>query len=132
VAFERQPELVREAAEGRGQSALSAMQLEAEIRIDPFQRADRFVEGWQQLQRQREELVRNGDLRGAKRVSQEMAGMAKSLERDAQLESVLGGRSRELGLEISRDIGRNLSRDLANSIPVDHVRDLGRGIGIGH
>lgn len=132
AAFERQPELVREAAGGRGQSALRAMQLEAEIRIDPFQRADRFVEGWQQLQRQREELVRDGDLRGAKRVSQNMAGMAKSLERDAQLESVLGGRSRELGLEISRDMGRSLSRDLANSIPFESARDLGREMGIGH
>lgn len=132
AAFERQPGLVREAAEGRGQAALRAMQLEAEIRIDPFQRADRFVEGWQQLQRQREELVRDGDLRGAKRVAESMTGMAKSLERDAQLESVLGGRSRELGLEISRDIGRSLSRDLASSIPFDHVRDLGRGMGIGH
>ncbi|HEY0595526.1 hypothetical protein [Sphingopyxis sp.] len=84
------------------------------------------------MQRQREELVRDGDLRGAKRVAQSMAGMAKSLERDAQLESVLGGRSRELGLEISRDMGRSLSRDLANSIPFESVRDLGRGMGIGH
>jgi Ti-type conjugative transfer relaxase TraA len=132
AAFKRQPELVREAAGGRGQSALQAMQLEAEIRIDPFQRADRFVEGWQQLQRQREELVRDGDLRGAKRVAQSMAGMAKSLARDAQLESVLDGRSRELGLEISRDMARSLSRDLANSIPSDQIRDLGRDMGIGH
>ena len=132
AAFERQPELVREAAEGQSQTALRAMSKEAEVRIDPFERADRFVAGWQQLQRQREELVRDGDLCGAKRVAQSMAGMAKSLERDAQLESVLGGRSRELGLEISRDMGRNLSRDLANSIPFDQVRDLGRGIGIGH
>ncbi|GAA4770860.1 Ti-type conjugative transfer relaxase TraA [Stakelama sediminis] len=132
AAFERQPELVREAAAGRGQTTLRAMQIEAEIRIDPFQRADRFVEGWQQLQRQREELVRDGDSRGAKRISQQMAGMAKRLERDAQLESVLGGRSRELGLEISRDMSRSLSRELANSIPLDHVRDLGRGMGIGH
>ncbi|WOF45233.1 Ti-type conjugative transfer relaxase TraA [Sphingopyxis indica] len=132
AAFERQPELVREAAEGRSQAALKAMSKETEVRIDPFQRADRFVEGWQQLQRQRKELVRDGDLCGAKRVAQSMAGMAKSLERDAQLESVLGGRSRELGLEISRDIGRSLSRDLANSIPFESVRDLGRGMGIGH
>ena len=132
AAFQRQPGLVREAAEGRGEAALKAMSKETEVRIDPFQRADRFVEGWQQLQRQREELVRDGDLRGAKRVSQNMAGMAKSLERDAQLESVLAGRSRELGLEISRDMGRSLSRDLANAIPVDHVRNLGRGMGIGH
>ncbi|QHD67944.1 Ti-type conjugative transfer relaxase TraA [Sphingobium yanoikuyae] len=132
AAFQRQPELIREAAEGRAQAALKAMQLEAEIRIDPFQRADRFIEGWQQLQRHREELVRDGDLRGARRVAQDMAGMAKSLERDAQLESVLGGRSRELGLEISREVNSSLSRDLADSIPFDHGRDIGRGMGIGH
>ncbi|GBH33117.1 AAA family ATPase, partial [Sphingobium xenophagum] len=46
-AFRSSPELVREAAEGRGQAAVRAMQLETEIRMDPFQRADRFVEGWQ-------------------------------------------------------------------------------------
>src|SRR3546814_4867560 len=107
------------------------MSKEAEVRIDPFQRADRSVEGWQQLQRQREELVRDGDLRGAKRVSQEMTGMAKSLERDAQLESVLGGRSRELGLDISRVVGRSLLRDLAHSISFAHGRALGRRLGTG-
>src|SRR3546814_19615702 len=104
---------------------------EAEIRMDPCRRAERFGESWQQLPRQREYLARGGDLRGAKQVAQNMAGMAKSLERDAQLESVLGGRSRELGLEISRDLGRSLSRDLANSIPFDHGRDLGRCMGMG-
>ncbi|WP_031309333.1 Ti-type conjugative transfer relaxase TraA [Sphingobium sp. C100] len=132
AAFQRQPELVREAAEGRSQAALRAMQRETDIRIDPFQRADRFVEGWQQLQRHREEMLRDGDHRGAKRVAQDMAGMAKSLERDPQLESVLGGRSRELGLEISREISRTLSRQLADSIPFDHGRTPGRGMGISH
>jgi Ti-type conjugative transfer relaxase TraA len=128
AAFQHSPELVREAAEGRGQAALRAMQLEAEIRIDPFQRADRFVEGWQQLQRHHQELVRDGDFRGAKATTQQMAGMAKSLERDAQLESVLGGRSRELGLEIGQQMGRSLSRDLAASIPFDHGHDISRGM----
>jgi Ti-type conjugative transfer relaxase TraA len=128
AAFERSPELVQEAAEGRGQAALRAMQLEAEIRIDPFQRADRFVEGWQQLQRHHEELVRDGNFRGAKTAAQQMADMAKSLERDAQLESVLGLRSRELGLEIGESMGRNLSRDLADSVPFDHGRDISHGM----
>jgi Ti-type conjugative transfer relaxase TraA len=128
AAFQRSPELVREAAEGCGQAALRAMQLEAEIRIDPFQRADRFVEGWQQLQRHHAELVRDGNLRGAKTTAQQMASMAKSLERDAQLESVLGLRSRELGLEIREGMSRSLSRDLANSIPFDHGRDISRGM----
>ncbi|WP_294131229.1 Ti-type conjugative transfer relaxase TraA [Sphingobium sp.] len=128
TAFRSSPELVREAAEGRGQSAVRAMQLETEIRMDPFQRADRFVEGWQQLQRHHAELVRDGNFRGAKSAAQQMAGMAKSLERDAQLESVLGLRSRELGLEIGQQAGRSLSHDLASSIPFDHGRDISRGM----
>ena len=127
-AFRSSPALVREAAEGRGQAAVRAMQLETEIRMDPFQRADRFVEGWQQLQRHHAELVRDGNFRGAKSAAQQMAGMAKSLERDAQLESVLGLRSRELGLEIGQQAGRSLSHDLASSIPFDHGRDIGRGM----
>ncbi len=127
-AFRAGPELIREAAEGRGHDAIRAMQAEAEIRIDPFQRADRFIEGWQQLQRQHQELVRDGNFRAAKTTAQHMADMAKSLERDAQLESVLGLRSRELGLEIGQDMGRSIGRDLAASIPFDHGRDMNRGM----
>ncbi len=127
-AFRGEPELIREAAQGRGQDAVRAMQAEAEIRIDPYSRADRFVEGWQQLREQHAELVRDGDFRGAKTTAQHMADMAKSLERDAQLESVLGLRSRELGLEIGQDMGRSIGRDLAASIPFDHGRDMSRGM----
>lgn len=123
AALQRQPELVHEAAEGRSQAAVRAMQLEAELRADPYQRADRFVEGWQQLRQAQEELRRDGDFRGAKRVAQEMAGMAKSLERDAQVESLLLGRKQELGIDV--DMGRSLARDLADSVPFDHGRDLG-------
>ncbi|MDX3908195.1 MAG: Ti-type conjugative transfer relaxase TraA [Sphingobium sp.] len=128
AAFQRSPELVREAADGRSQAAVRAMHLEAETRVDPFQRADRFVEGWQQLQRHHDELVRDGNLRGAKTATQQMADMAKSLERDAQLESMLGLRSRDLGLERGESIGRSLSRDLAASIPHDPGRDISRGM----
>jgi Ti-type conjugative transfer relaxase TraA len=127
-AFRGEPELIREAAQGRGQDAVRAMQAEAEIRIDPFQRADRFVEGWQQLREQHAELVRDGNFRGAKTTAQHMADIAKSLERDAQLESVLGLRSRELGLEIGHDMSRSIGRDLAASIPFDHGRDISRGM----
>ncbi|MBA2932592.1 Ti-type conjugative transfer relaxase TraA [Sphingomonas sp. CGMCC 1.13654] len=125
ATFARSPELVREAAEGRGQAAMRAMQLEAEIRADPFQRADRFVQGWQQLQRQHEDLVRDGDFRGAKTAAQHMSDMAKSLQRDAQLESVLGLRTRDLGLELPERTGRSLSGALADSIPFVRDRSLG-------
>ncbi|CAM5272670.1 Ti-type conjugative transfer relaxase TraA [Sphingobium scionense] len=127
-AFRAGPELIREAAEGCGHDAVRAMQAEAEIRIDPFQRADRFVEGWQQLQRQHQELVRDGNFRAAKTTAQHMADLAKSLERDAQLESVLGLRSGELGLEIGQDMDRSIGRDLAASIPFDHGRGMSRGM----
>ena len=131
AAFERQPELIREAAGGRGLAAMQAMQLEAEIRMDPFARADRFVEGWQQLQRQHHELVRDGDFRGARAAAQEMRGLAKSLERDPQLESVLSGRDRrDLGLEATERMSRSLSTALADSIPHDLGREISRGLGM--
>ncbi|WP_213979430.1 Ti-type conjugative transfer relaxase TraA [Sphingomonas sp. dw_22] len=122
-AFRGEPELIREAAEGRGQAALRAMSQEAELRADPYSRADRFVEGWQQLRQAQDELRRDGDFRDAKRVGQEMAGMAKSLERDAQVESLLSGRRQELGIDV--DMGRSLARDLADSVPFDHGGGLG-------
>ena len=122
-ALQRQPDLIHEAAEGRGQAAVRAMNKEAELRADPFKRADRFVEGWQKLRQAHEDLRRDGDLRGAKRVGQELAGMAKSLERDAQMESLLRGRRHELG--IGTNMGRDVAHDLAASVPIDRARDLG-------
>jgi hypothetical protein len=52
-----------------------------------------------------------------------MSGMAKGLERDAQVESILRGRTRELGIDM--EMGRSLARDLADSVPFDHGRNLG-------
>ena len=66
---------------------------------------------------------RDGDARGAKRVRQQMAGMAKSLERDAQVESLLRGRRQDLG--IGTNMGRDVARDLAASVPADLGKNLG-------
>jgi hypothetical protein len=52
-----------------------------------------------------------------------MAGMAKSLERDAQVESLLRGRKQELGLDF--DTGRKLAHDLAGSVGIEMGRSLG-------
>src|SRR3546814_3060741 len=79
---------------------IEAIRQEARVRADPNLRADRFVERWQQLSQDRDRLYRAGDMAGRKTLGQEMAGMAKSLERDPQVESILRGRTRELGLEI--------------------------------
>ena len=54
-----------------------------------------------------------------------MGDMARSLERDPQLESILANRKRELG--ISFESGRRLGHELAFA----HGIDLGRGRGIG-
>lgn len=125
AAFVRQPELVGEAANGRTQAAIRAMKLEAEIRADPFRRADRFVDDWQALQKTQTDLRRDGDRHGAKRIGQSMAGMAKSLERDAQVESLLRGRRQELG--IGKDIGRSIANDLASIASFDPAKTLGLG-----
>src|SRR3546814_12113295 len=100
------------------QAAVQAMNKEAELRADPFQRADRFVEGWKQLRQAQDDLRRDGDFRGAKRVGQEMAGMAKSLERDAQVDSLLRGASREWGIDAA--MGRRRAAEPGASVPCAH------------
>mgnify|MGYP007034011507 CR=1 FL=1 len=47
--MQRQPGLASDAAAGRSQAVIRAMQIEAEVRADPAQRADRFVSDWQRL-----------------------------------------------------------------------------------
>lgn len=54
-----------------------------------------------------------------------MGAMARSLERDPQLESILANRKIELGIGINS--GRRLGIELAFS----HGIDLGRGRGLG-
>jgi len=49
AAYKKNPELANEAASGRVNRAVRALQLETELRIDPGRRADRFVERWQEL-----------------------------------------------------------------------------------
>ena len=125
-ALQRQPELTREAADGRSQGAIRAMQLEAEIRADPVQRADRFVNDWQRLGQARAVMQQSGNDNGAGRIAGRMADMAKGLERDPQVESLLRNRTRELGL--GKDIGRDLSRDLAASVSFERTRSIGMSL----
>jgi Ti-type conjugative transfer relaxase TraA len=125
-ALQRQPGLASEAAAGRSQGAIRAMQLEAEIRADPVQRADRFVSDWQRLGQARLKMQREGDMKGVRLVTSHMAGMAKSLERDAQVESLLRNRTRELGL--GKELTRELSRDLAASLSFERSRSIGMSL----
>ncbi|MFO1100376.1 MAG: Ti-type conjugative transfer relaxase TraA [Xanthobacteraceae bacterium] len=125
AAYKKSPELAQEAATGRVNRAIRALQLETEIRTDPARRADRFVDDWRKLTRASERQYQAGDMSGYKATRSAMGDMAKSLERDPQLESILEGRKRDLGIGI--DSGRSLGRELAFS----HGIDLGRGRGIG-
>ena len=125
AAYKKNPELAREAAGGRVNRAIRALQLETELRIDPGRRADRFVERWQKLDQTSQRQYQAGDISGYKATRSAMGDMARSLERDPQLESILANRKRELG--IAFESGRRLGHELAFT----HGIDLGRGRGIG-
>ena len=125
AAYKKNPELASEAATGQVNRTIRALQLETELRTDPQIRADRFVERWRSLDRASKHQYQAGDMSGYKSTRSAMGDMAKSLERDPQLESILEGRKRDLG--ISFESGRRLGLELAFT----HGIDLGRGRGIG-
>lgn len=128
-AFERNPELIRPASQGNSRAAIRAMQLEAEIRSDPFQRADRFAQDWQHLHRQRGALTQSGEHAAARAISERMGGMANSLKRDAQMESIL--RTRKAALGIDAQSVRPIGRELAEIAALGGDRDRSLGIEIG-
>lgn len=127
-AFERQPELVGPASRGDSRAAIRAMQLESEFRVDPAKRADRFTDTWQRLQHQRAALGKSGDHNAARRIGGQMGAMAKSLERDAQVESILSTRKASLGIDM-RSV-RPIAQELSDIAALGRGRSLGIGIGI--
>ncbi len=100
AAYKKNPELVSEAADGQVNRAIRALQLETELRTDPSRRADRFVERWQKLDQTSLRQYQAGDMSGYKATRSAMGDMAKSLERDPQLESILANRKKDLGIGI--------------------------------
>jgi Ti-type conjugative transfer relaxase TraA len=126
AAYKKNPELAHEAAGGRVNRAVRAVQLETEMRINPGRRADRFVERWQELGHASQRQYQAGDMSGYRSTRSAMGDMARSLERDPQLESLLENRKRELG--IAFESGRRLGLELAFTHGIDLVR--GRGLGI--
>ncbi|GLS35716.1 hypothetical protein GCM10010869_13050 [Mesorhizobium tianshanense] len=125
AAYAKDESLAREAGSGKVNRAIRALQLETELRIDPSRRADRFVERWQKLDQASQRQYQGGDMAGYKATRSAMGDMARSLQRDPQLESILAGRKQDLG--ISFESGRSLGRELA----FHHGLGLGRGRGIG-
>ncbi|WP_293972486.1 hypothetical protein [Sphingomonas sp.] len=123
-AFGADPQLMEEAARGRPAAAIQAMQLEAEIRVDAAQRADRFVAEWQKETLRWQGYRQNGDVVRAEHTVDRMRDMAKDLQRDPQLESLLRNRRIELGLKASG--GQGLSHDLQDHSALSRGRGLGR------
>lgn len=108
---------------------VAGMERERAALSDPNVRAERFVNRWQELQGQRKELRgwQHDEARG--KVESQMNGLAKSLERDPQAESLVRNRSKELG------IGRELRREqsVARALQEEMTRSqrLSRGMGMG-
>ncbi len=96
---------------------------------DPNVRAERFVNRWQELQGQRRELRgwQHDDTRA--KVENQMSGLAKSLERDPQAESLVRNRSRELGIGQELRRGQSIARELQEEMT--RSRQISRGIGLG-
>lgn len=125
LTFFNNPSLIHEASEGRVAATIRAMQFEEDLRVDPQLRADTFVQRWQALERQRRLLLRDHETTAANKVGDRMIGMAKSLERDPQVESILRNRKAQLGLpEVP---GRSVGQSLADLIG----RGRSRGFDIG-
>jgi len=125
TAYGRNPSLAAGAARGDTEPARLAIAHEREVRTDPNLRADRFVERWNRYAKAAERAYADGDYDRRRVYQDSMRSMAKSLERDPQVESILANRKRELGIAI--DSGRRLGAELA----FNHGIDLGRGRGLG-
>jgi cell fate (sporulation/competence/biofilm development) regulator YlbF (YheA/YmcA/DUF963 family) len=123
VAFSKEPALVSEAANGRTANAIRQLQLEAELRTNPQLRADAFADEWNSRAQKFQALKRDGYDARAERVRDSMRELARQLQRDPQIESLLREQKRLIGMSsggteaLSRDVQEWLGRS--------------RGIGMG-
>jgi Ti-type conjugative transfer relaxase TraA len=115
--------VIDQAAGGKTAAAIRAMTLEAEIRVDAAQRADRFVADWQRQVRGLEKIADSRDYPAIGRAKDSLRTMADGLHRDPQLESLLRNRTKELG------IGQLDGRPLSQELQRHRVLSLGRGLG---
>lgn len=129
-AVNRDLSLIPEAVKGKTDRAIQAMEQQAKLRIEAQRvaaanerRADSFVDQWQRQSAQYRALRKNGSAAASDKVRASLVGMAKGLERDPQLESVLANRRPQLGLDAMSK--KTVSQDLRKSL------GLSRGLGIG-
>ncbi len=118
-AFRRDSGLIGQAAEGKTSGAARAMAEERRVRLDPDARADRFVESWRGLARERT----CDDQARADKATTRMGAMAKGLRSDPDLAKALERRAPELELKLER--GRSIDKSLEQSIGIGRERDRG-------
>ena len=132
-ALQHDPQTGRAMTEQTGRERVgqlvAGMDRERAALSDPNVRAERFVNRWQELQGQRKELRgwQHDEARG--KVESQMSGLAKSLERDPQAESLVRNRSRELGIKQELRQGQSIGRELQDEMA--RGQRLSRGIGMG-
>ncbi|MCF2871863.1 Ti-type conjugative transfer relaxase TraA [Octadecabacter sp. G9-8] len=126
AAYSKDPTLAREAGSGQVNRTIRALQLETQLRTAPERRAADFVDLWQKLHWSSLKHYRSGTMSDYRATRAEMGEMAKSLQRDPQLESLLTNRKAELGIRM--DSGRRLGPELAFCHGIDITR--GRGLGL--
>ncbi|MFN3817600.1 Ti-type conjugative transfer relaxase TraA [Blastomonas sp.] len=129
-AVNRDLSLIPEVVKGRTDRAIQAMEQQARLRIEVQRvaaanerRADSFVDQWQRRSEQYRAFRKSGSAAASDKVRASLVGMAKGLERDPQLESVLANRRPQLGLDAMST--KTLSQDLQKSL------GLSRGLGMG-
>lgn len=125
AAYAKDESLAHEAGSGKVNRVIRALQLETEIRTSPERRADRFVEQFRELKQTGDRQYAAGNYSGHRSARAEMGNMAMSLERDPQLESLLEGRKKQLGISMDFDSGMRLGRQLALSHGLGRGRDIG-------
>lgn len=118
--------LRRDIIRGRQQRVFNTMQLEAEIRTNPTLRAERFISQWNKLKDTHEQCKQNYDHRGQECAKSGMEDMARQLERDPQIESILRNKKIELGLSAERSSGGGISFELIEYLERDRGRGLSR------
>jgi Ti-type conjugative transfer relaxase TraA len=103
---------------------VAGMDRESLAQDDPNIRAERFVERWNGLRSQQQQLSGWNQAQAKGEVENEMRAMSQDLQRDPELETVLRQRSRDIGItRIDRD--QALARELERQVTRHRSKDLG-------
>jgi Ti-type conjugative transfer relaxase TraA len=105
---------------------VAAMDRERALQADPNIRAERFIERWNALRSERQQLRGWQQDEARDKIESQMRGMSQSLERDPQLESVLRNRAQEMGIShirqeqtIAREMERQLTQGRSQSLGME-------------